>query len=257
MRRSSGFTLLEFLIAASIFALISVAAFGLLSQVQDSDDISRRAGEQLHRLQRTMAILERDSMQMVQRQVRLGEEAPTNQWLRAEEGMLESEAMGLAFVRGGWRNPQARLPRAEVQGVGYRLREGKLERLTTLYPDNAADSEPRVTALMAGIEAFKLRFWANGAWHEQWQQEGLPEVMEVTLDSEDFGAVTRLFMLPEELGAGSLGGGGSLPDGGSGQDGGSQERSSGSGDYRADDSKQRDSQSSGSNDDEGGGDFGQ
>lgn len=255
MKRCRGFTLLEFLIAASIFALISVAAFGLLSQIQDSDDISRRAGDQLHRLQRTMAILERDSMQMVQRQVRLGEEAPTNQWLRAEEGMLESEGMGLAFMRTGWRNPQARLPRAEVQGVGYRLHEGKLERLTTLYPDVAADSLPRVTTLMAGITSFKLRFWANGKWQEQWLDEGLPQALEVTLDSEDFGLITRLFMLPEPLGAGTLGGGRGNDNG----EGGSspQSPSSGSGDSLAAGSQQGGSQSSGDNNDDNGGDFGQ
>lgn len=256
MRRSGGFTLLEFLIAASIFALISVAAFALLSQVQDSDEISARAGDQLHRLQRTMAMLERDSMQMVQRQVRLGEEAPTNQWLRGEAGMLESEAMGLAFIRTGWRNPQARLPRAEVQGVGYRLKEGVLERLTTLYPDSAADSLPRVTALMAGVTDFKLRFWAGGKWQEQWLDEGLPQALEVTLDSEDFGVITRLFLLPEALGGGTLGGGGRSDGGDSGEGGGPQDNSSGSGDNRAAAGQQGGSQSSDNNDNSGG-DFGQ
>lgn len=255
MRRCRGFTLLEFLIAASIFALISVAAFGLLSQIQDSDDISRRAGDQLHRLQRTMAILERDSMQMVQRQVRLGEEAPTNQWLRAEEGMLESETMGLAFMRTGWRNPQARLPRSEVQGVGYRLKEGKLERLTTLYPDSAADSAPRVTTLMEGITDFKLRFWASGKWQEQWLDQGLPQALEVTLDSEDFGLITRLFLLPEALGAGTLGGRRGN-DNGEG-DSSPQSPSSGSGDSLAAGSQQGGSQTSGDRNDDSGGDFGQ
>ncbi|MBQ1784082.1 MAG: type II secretion system minor pseudopilin GspJ [Gammaproteobacteria bacterium] len=255
MRSRSGFTLLEFLIAAAIFALISVAAFGLLSQIQTSDDISRSAGDQLHRLQRTMTILERDSMQMVQRQVRLGEETPTNQWLRADEGMLESEAMGIAFMRTGWRNPQARLPRAEVQGVGYRLREGKLERLTTLYPDVAANSEPRVTTLMEGLRGFKLRFWTSGKWQEQWLDDGLPQALEVTLDSEDFGLVTRLILLPEALGAGTIGGG---PSGdGDGQGGSPQENSSGSGDSRAAGGQQGGSQSSGDNVDDSGGDFGQ
>lgn len=240
MRSGRGFTLLEFLIAAGIFAMISMAAFSLLSQIQGSDSISQEKGAELHQLQRAFTMMERDFMQIVQRQVRLNEEAPTNQWLRSEAGMLDSEGAGVAFIHGGWRNPAARLPRSELQGVGYRLREGRLERLTTLYPDVADGATPRELTLLDGVDEFSLRFFTNGQWQEQWTGEGLPKAVEVKVKTQGFGELTRLFLLPEVATGGTLagtppssGGNGS----GSGENNSSQSGSdqSGSGDSNSGD----------------------
>lgn len=224
MRSERGFTLLEFLIAAGIFAMISMAAFSLLSQIQGSDTISQEKGEELHQLQRAFTIMERDFMQIVQRQVRLNEEAPTNQWLRGEAGMLDSEGAGVAFIHGGWRNPAARLPRSELQGVGYRLREGRLERLTTLYPDVADGATPRELTLLDGVDEFNLRFFANGQWQEQWTGEGLPKAVEAKVKTKAFGELTRLFLLPEVAAGGTLAG---TPSSSGGTSSGSGESNSG------------------------------
>jgi len=206
--RSRGFTLLEVLIAMAIFAMIAVAATAMFSQMQDSEVISREQGAELHQLQRAMAAMERDFMQIVSRQVRLNEEAPVNQSLRASAGFLDSDAMGIAFIRTGWRNPQARLPRSELQGVGYRLREEKLERLATLYPDPSSQSEPRAVVLLAGVEDLTFKFFHNGRWQEQWQGDGLPQAVQVTLKTKRFGTIVRAFLLPAAVTTSSQAAGG-------------------------------------------------
>ncbi len=205
MSQARGFTLLEFMIASMIFAVISMAAFAMFSQVQDSDELSLQHSRQLQQLQRALLVMERDFTQLVQRTVRLDEEAPKAQWLLAEKELLESSAMGVSFNRIGWRNPAARLPRAEVQRVGYRLVEGRLERLASLYPDAAAGSEPRVTVLLHDVDDFELRFYYNRQWQNQWTGSGLPQAVDVILTTRDYGKVNRIFLLPGDHGGGATG----------------------------------------------------
>lgn len=205
MKRWHGFTLLEFMIASMIFAVISMAAFAMFSQVQDSDELSLQHSRQLQQLQRALLVMERDFTQLVQRTVRVDEEAPKAQWLLAEKELLESSAMGVSFNRIGWRNPAARLPRAEVQRVGYRLVEGRLERLASLYPDAAAGSEPRVTVLLHDVDDFELRFYSNKQWQSQWGDSGLPQAVDVILTTRDYGKVNRIFLLAGDHGGGATG----------------------------------------------------
>lgn len=205
MSQARGFTLLEFMIASMIFAVISMAAFAMFSQVQDSDELSLQHSRQLQQLQRALLVMERDFTQLVQRTVRVDEEAPKAQWLLAEKELLESSAMGVSFNRIGWRNPAARLPRAEVQRVGYRLVEGRLERLASLYPDAAAGSEPRVTVLLHDVDDFELRFYYNRQWQNQWTGSGLPQAVDVILTTRDYGKVNRILLLAGDHGGGATG----------------------------------------------------
>lgn len=200
-----GFTLIEFMIASMIFAVIGMAAFAMFSQVQQSDEMSLQHSRQLQQLQRALLVLERDFTQLVQRTVRVDEEAPSARWLVAEKSLLESSAMGVTFRRIGWRNPGARLPRAEVQAVGYRLEAGRLERLASLYPDEAVGNEPRVTVLLHDIDDFELRFFYNRQWQNQWTGSGLPQAVDVIITSREFGKVNRIFLLAGDHGGGATG----------------------------------------------------
>ena len=103
MKKAKGFTLLEILVAMSIFTLIGFAATGLLSTVIDSNELSGERFDKLQRLQRAMIIIERDLQQAVARSARIdGEVSETV----IEDGVSsESDADSLRFVRSGWLNP--------------------------------------------------------------------------------------------------------------------------------------------------------
>lgn len=200
--KQSGFTLIEIMIAVAIFTLIGIASTGVMTAVIDSDELSESRFEKLQTLQRAMLTIERDMLQAVPRSVRIeGEE--NNIVMRGEKNLLESEADGLSFVRGGWQNPQLMLHRSTLQSVGYRLQEGKLERLFGNYVDNVVGFEPKVRVLLTDIEDFKVLFLLNGgkdsedmeSWDESYAQNSLPVAVMITITSKEFGPVTRKFMM--------------------------------------------------------------
>jgi general secretion pathway protein J len=88
------------------------------------------------------------------------------------------------------------LPRSEIQNVSYRLRQQQLERLSYDQQDPLTGVEPTVDVLQEGIQAFRLRFYANGRWQERWDStQSLPQGLEVTLTLDGYGDITRLFLI--------------------------------------------------------------
>lgn len=194
---SRGFTFIEMLLATAIFALVGMASVGVLDTVTRSDEGSRVAMERLQRLQQVMMLLDRDLWQIVPRQIRLSGEAPTAVYLAGAQNWLESDDDGLSFSHGGWTNPGMVLPRSEVQLVGYRLKENKLERLFYLYPDAVTGTEPQTQVLMDKVELFKVRYLdAEDVWQDSWNQPLLPKAVKLQLTLETSGEIERIFTLP-------------------------------------------------------------
>lgn len=199
LKRSAGFTFIEMLLAAAIFAFVGLASVAVLSSVTQSDELSQQASERLVKLQRTMLMLERDFMQISVRHVRLNGEAPAKHRLFGEKFLLDSEDHGVSFTRQGWRNPGMILPRSEIQTVAYRLHEGTLQRLFTLYPDAVTGTEPKIQNLYQGLSGFEIQYLQAEEWQERWQDANFPAAVRVTLTDELLGSVQRVFILPDAV----------------------------------------------------------
>ena len=199
LKRSAGFTFIEMLLAAAIFAFVGLASVAVLSSVTQSDELSQQASERLVQLQRTMLMLERDFMQISVRHVRLNGEAPAKHRLFGEKFLLDSEDHGVSFTRQGWRNPGMILPRSEIQTVAYRLQEGSLQRLFTLYPDAVTGTEPKIQNLYQGLSGFEIQYLQADEWQERWQDANFPAAVRVTLTDELLGSVQRVFILPDAV----------------------------------------------------------
>lgn len=200
-RAEHGFTLLEILIAMAIFTLIGIASTGVLTSVIDSDELSTERFEKLQTLQRAMLTLERDILQAVARPVRVEGEANERVMLGGD-GVLDSYHDGLVLVHGGWHNPQLRLPRSTLQGVGYRVQERQLQRLYGNYVDNVIGYEPKVKVLLENIDDFKVYFIpvdedeeGDSAWQDDYSDEVLPKAVAIEITSQDFGLIRREFLL--------------------------------------------------------------
>ncbi len=202
MKKCSGFTLLEILIAMAIFTTIGLASNAVLTTVIDSNKESTERFDKLQVLQRAMMVMERDVLQVAHRAVRV--EGEVNEIvISGGANLLESEADGIGFVRGGWQNPQLMLPRSTLQAVGYRLQEGRLERLYGNYVDNVIGYEPKIRVLMEDIEDFKVEFYTGAAqanqqeqkWAERYTGTQIPEALAITIVSKDFGEIRRELLL--------------------------------------------------------------
>jgi len=186
-------TLLELLIALAVFALMSVMAYGGLSTVLTTAEVTRSRAADLTRLQQTLLRLGSDTAQWLDRASRdpYGDSQPP----------LDAPGSGsFSLTRSGWSNPLQR-PRSTLQRVGYRLDDGQLLREGWRVLDRAQDSEPYTATLLEGVEAMRYRILDDRRnWHDSWplaaEESPLrPIALELTLELERWGTVVRLLPL--------------------------------------------------------------
>lgn len=193
--RHRGFTLIEVLVAMAIFASLSLGAYQVLNQVQRSNELSAEKSHRLNELQRAMVVMDNDFRQMAPRQFRHNGEEPSDLLLLWQDYLLDSDEKGLLFVRLGWLNPQQQFPRGEVVKVGYRIKEGVLERVWWRYPDTPNAQEPIVTPLLTGVESFSMQFYLNNSWQDSWDKKlTLPQAVSLKLRLKDFGDIERIYL---------------------------------------------------------------
>jgi len=192
-----GFSLLEVLIAISIFAMLSLTAYQVLQGVLRSGDISKKHSEALTELQRAMLIIEQDFRQIVARKSRdESSDADELRVISVAEGLFESTDQGIEFNRLGWQNPLNLLPRSNILRVRYRLYDGQLQRLYFLYPDLVSGQEPEVQVLLKNIETLSFHFWDTTQWADKWMEKNrLPNGIKISFRSKQFGEINRVFVI--------------------------------------------------------------
>ncbi|MEM9256861.1 MAG: type II secretion system minor pseudopilin GspJ [Pseudomonadota bacterium] len=211
--RSSGFTLIEVLIAMAITAIVAAIAYSGLSSVVTSLDVLRGNADRSFEINRAWQIISRDIGEFMPRPV------------RDEFGELEPALMGgrlalypLSLTRGGWHNPNGHA-RSHLQRINYRLEDDTLYRDAFVVLDRASDSQPASALLLEGVEDFEIAFLPSieqlrtrrgstaietDNWSENWVGDtsapnaalAPPAAMEIRLQLEDWGEMRRLYALP-------------------------------------------------------------
>lgn len=194
-----GFTLLELLVALSVFAVVSVAAYQGVSILSRAHERQETIAARLTGLQRTVASLRRDVAQIA------AVERPLT-WHGGRQG-------GLVIVRGGWPNP-AGLKRSGLLRVRYSLEAGRLRRRAYLYPQDGNTSVLDET-MMDGLDGWSLRLLVGNEWvaRDTWPPEkgvteaGAPPVspraLEIVFDTRAWGPVTVLLAVTTGQGGAS------------------------------------------------------
>ena len=119
---SSGFTLVEVLVAMAITALISVVAYGALSSALSGAESVRSAMVRSQDINQTLALLSRDIRQVVNRSIsdEFDQRAP------ALSGG-ELSRYSLTLTRAGWHNSTG-APRSTLQRVSWWIEDDVLWR---------------------------------------------------------------------------------------------------------------------------------
>lgn len=216
--RHHGFTLLELLIAISIFALLALGSYRMLHSVLHSAESTRQHEQQLRELSRAMATLDRDLLQVIPRSVRDAQGEPLAALLGSSQ--LSGQPAALELTRDGWRNPLG-AARAELQRVRWQLHDAVLERHAWAVLDQAQDSAPQQQQILKGISDLQLRFLDSaGNWQTQWPLNRnelseqqllnlLPQALELVITHVHYGELRRLYRLPDsppQADAGNLSG---------------------------------------------------
>ena len=187
-----GFTLLEVLVAMSIFAVVSVMAYsGLHTVINVSTGVQNRV-EKLEALQRTFMLLERDFYQLIPRKI-----STDGGGVKAALDATPSGEDLFEFTRGGQPNP-ANIKRSSLIRVAYRIDENKLKRLKWNNVDHTYDEKAVEIILLDNVETIRTRFLnIKGQWQTSWGQqqnnvETIPNAIEMTLIHKYWGEIRWL-----------------------------------------------------------------
>ncbi len=191
-RAQGGFTLVEMLIALTIFGMITAGGVALLSFSVTSQEMTERQLATLGSIRRAGALLSADLAQATARPWRDGD----GRQQPAFTGAAGRQTQIMTLVRAGWDNPD-QLPRASLQRVEYRLQGDRLLRVG--YSNVDGGGAAAVTTLIDGVQQLDLRFRdKEGLWRPEWQTadiEELPVAVELTVSSQRFGPVRQLFLV--------------------------------------------------------------
>lgn len=206
--KNKGFTLLEVLIALSIFTVIGLASYRVLDITILSQTQIERHDTRLRALERAMHVIDLDIEQLIDRPIR------DNYADELASPIAPSSQYALEFTRQGWRNP-LQLPRSQLQRVAYELGSTSdgdeatgphLLRHYWTVLDRAQDSEPRTQVLLKDIDDLQIRFLNdNGEWKSEWPArtasgsltKGMPRALMLELNSPGIGHIQRLYQLSE------------------------------------------------------------
>lgn len=196
MTRMRGFTLLELVVAIAIFGLMSAMAYGGLNSVLNTRDHADRQADRLAEVQKAFTLMGRDVTQAVNREVR---DNYAGEMLPLLGGSYGSTLLELSST--GRRNPMAQT-RSAIQRVAYVLADGELLRQSWQVLDRSIDTEAQSARLLTRVKSVELRFMdKDHQWQPQWpgitanpnDPPTLPRAVEITVELEDWGRLTRIF----------------------------------------------------------------
>lgn len=184
-----GFTLVEMLIALAIFGMLTAAGVTLLSLTARTQQTSDRILGELGEIRRLNALMTADLAQAAPRLWRDSD----GRARRAFAGDSDGAEMLMLFVRRGWDDGDG----GGAQRVGYRFRDGRIERLSFRRVDGAAGAV--AVRLLGGVETVRLRYRdRDGSWLARWDPSDgtrLPVAVELIADSATYGLVRQVFVV--------------------------------------------------------------
>lgn len=201
MKKSRGFTLIEILIALTVFAILVTITTSSLYYAFDTRTRVTIQAEKLNTLQLAVSLIQQDISQTVERAIR-GNEMHLFPIFVGQPQYLE-------FTRDGYINPQSAEKRSTLKRVALVCIDGTLIRRTwsTLDPTKRNVSEDKI--LLDGITKCHFNYlnqssqllteWREQAVNQNQHKEPLPQAIQINLTLKEWGEMNLLFAIPEAL----------------------------------------------------------
>ena len=189
---TSGFTLVELMVALLIFGMIAAAGVSLLSFSVTAQAAASERLSEMAVLRRVSSLLAADLAQATPRITR-DERGDVRPAFIGNDGASGEVLFGL--VRGGWDNFDG-APRASLQKVEYRLADGRLERRSYPMLDGSEPGPPAV--LIDDIDSLVLRYRDKDGWRDRWDSakpDAMPRAVELIIRRAGEPELRQLFLV--------------------------------------------------------------
>lgn len=220
--RQCGLTLLEVLIALSIFSLIGVASYRVLSTVIASEKVGAVHSQELGRLQKALTIIDRDIQQLVVRDIR--SLSSTESIISQHYLLVHAENYPLEFSRAGRRNPLL-LARSSLQRVAYDIgthpntddansphygdEQQYLRRHLWSHLDRIGETSRITQVLMADVKQISVAVLTEGGRYIDWPKRDAqgnivtklnnkparPLAIELSIEYGEAGQLSRIYQV--------------------------------------------------------------
>ncbi|HEY7774834.1 MAG TPA: type II secretion system minor pseudopilin GspJ [Marinagarivorans sp.] len=197
-----GFTLIEVMIAIVIMAMIAVMTSQAFTVAIGSSEATQEAIDRMTAVDRVWVLLETDMRNVIPAMPRVTRDKPI-----PPVYIDPSDEYRMTLLRAGYANP-LRLPRTEVVRIGYRFEDAAIWRDTWINISENDERNARPQKILEGVTDVFIKALPNnnrasvsgGPWQERWPASGqkpqtLPAAIEITLVTEDFGEIKRIYSI--------------------------------------------------------------
>ncbi len=198
-KRAVGFTLVELLVALAIFAIVSGFAYRSLNAMLESREALQKESRKWRDVALFVGRVERDLDSVLPRLALSSSGTPLAPVSSTLDVLTTGD--GLALTRAG--SPLQENTLAAPQRVGYRLKDGAVERLIWSSVDAAPRQDPVATPVLPNATALAFRFLdpKSGEWRKSWGLPGsgeanAPAAVEMTLTLASGESIVRLMDIP-------------------------------------------------------------
>lgn len=192
--KKSGFTLLEILVALSIFTLVAMMMATGLHTILASQSQLEAKTKRLAELQMALLLLSRDIEQIIDRPI-------TNAKGEVEQALVGGLS-NVAFTHGGVTNPLNQRTQSSLQRTRYLLDQNQLLRETSAVLDQTANTTYARRLLLQHVDDLQLNYLDDhGHFQNQWppfngNANHLPHAIRITLILKNWGKISQLYLIP-------------------------------------------------------------
>ncbi|MFA6304048.1 MAG: GspJ family T2SS minor pseudopilin variant LspJ [Legionella sp.] len=201
MKTAKGFTLIEVLIALSIFAILATLTSSSLYYAFNNRARVNAQAEQLNNLQLAISIMQQDTLQAVDRSIR-GNDMHTFPGFIGQANYFE-------LTRGGIVNPDSLEQRSTLKRIALVCENNQLVHRTWESLDTLDRNVHNDKVLLSNLSACNFKYlnqslqmlneWRAQALAQDQTKEPLPKAIQVNVTLKEWGEMNLLFIIPGAL----------------------------------------------------------